>query len=91
MCSTAGTIREDIYDEIYEEAEMTINGYDLEDGFKDERSIYFVYELDKKSEWEDEKCWYKANPGLGTIKNLVTLRDKVNRAKKNSNLVSRRS
>ncbi len=87
MCSTAGTIREDIYDEIYEEAELTINGYDLEDGFKDERSIYFVYELDKKSEWEDEKCWYKANPGLGTIKNLVTLRDKVNRAKKNSNLV----
>lgn len=87
MCSTAGTVREDIYDEIYEEAELTINGYDLKDGYKDERSIFFIYELDKKTEWQDEKCWYKANPGLGTIKNIVTLRDKVNRAKKNSNLV----
>lgn len=87
MCSTAGTIREDIYDEIYEESEVTINGYDLEDGYKDERSIFFIYELDKRAEWEDENCWYKANPGLGTIKNLATLRDKVNRAKNNSNLV----
>ena len=87
MCSTAGTVREDIYDEIYEEAELTINGYDLKDGYKDERSIFFIYELDTKSEWKEEKNWYKANPGLGTIKNLVTLRDKVNRAIKNSNLV----
>lgn len=87
MCSTAGTIREDIYDQIYEEAELTINGYDLEEGYADERSIFFIYELDKKSEWQTEKNWYKANPGLGTIKNLTTLRDKVERAKKNSALV----
>lgn len=87
MCSTAGTVREDIYDEIYEEAEMTLNGYDMEDGYKDERSIFFIYELDQRSEWQTEKNWYKANPGLGTIKNIKTLRDKVDRAKKNGALV----
>lgn len=70
MTSTAGTIREDIYDFIYDEAERTVNGYFDPDGYKDERSIYFVYELDERKEWVDEKAWYKANPGLGTIKNL---------------------
>lgn len=87
MCSTAGTVREDIYDEIYEEAELTINGYELEEGYKDERSIYLVYELDSRSEWIDEKCWQKANPGLGTIKNFRTLKEKVERAKQNPALV----
>lgn len=87
MSSTAGTIREDIYDEIYEEAELTINSYELEDGYADERSIFFIYELDSRSEWVNEKDWYKANPGLGTIKNLRTLREKVERAKANNALV----
>lgn len=87
MTSTAGTIREDIYDQVYEEAEMTINGYEQADGYQDERSIFFIYELDSKSEWTNEACWKKANPGLGTIKNLSTLRGKVDKAKKNSDLV----
>lgn len=86
MTSTAGVVREDIYDEIYEEAEMTINGYS-DQAYKDERSIFFVYELDKREEWTDESCWRKANPGLGTIKNLKTLREKVEKAKQNFRLV----
>lgn len=87
MTSTAGTIREDIYDEIYEEAEMTIDGYELEDGYMDERSIFFIYELDKREEWMEEECWPKANPGLGTIKNKKTLAEKVAKAKQNPRLV----
>lgn len=87
MTSTAGTIREDIYDQIYEEAELTINGYASEDAYSDERSIFFVYELDKKEEWQDETMWRKANPGLGTIKNEKTLREKIEKAKQNSRLV----
>ena len=68
ITSTAGTIREDIYDQKYEEAEMVINGYEDEDGYKDEHFIAFIYELDNRKEWTDESCWEKANPGLGTIK-----------------------
>lgn len=87
ITSTAGTIREDIYDQKYEEVEMLINGYDDPDGYKDEHLIAFVYELDNRREWTDEDCWIKANPGLGTIKNRQTLKDKVEKAKKNPILV----
>ena len=87
ITSTAGIIREDIYDEKYDEFERIINGYDDPEGYHDERRIAFIYELDARSEWTDERCWKKANPGLGTIKNLRTLREKVERAKLNPSLV----
>ena len=87
VTTTAGTIREDIYDQKYDEAEMLINGYEEEDGYKDERSIFFIYELDNRKEWIDPKMWQKANPGLGTIKNKRTLSEKVEKAKKNPLLV----
>lgn len=87
MTSTAGTIREDIYDFIYDEAKRTIDGYSDSQGYKDERSIYFVYELDARKEWTEKECWKKANPGLGTIKNERTLAEKVEKAKSNPMLV----
>lgn len=87
ITSTAGTIREDIFDEKYEEAERIINGYSDENGYHDDRVIAFVYELDNRKEWIDPKCWAKANPGIGTIKNAKTLADKVDKAKKNPQLV----
>lgn len=87
ITSTAGTIREDIYDQKYEEAEMVINGYADPDGYKDEHFIAFIYELDSRKEWTDEKCWKKANPGLGTIKNYNALKAKVEKAQKNPVMV----
>lgn len=87
ITSTAGTVREDIYDMKYDEAKRVIDGYFDPTGYKDERLLAFIYELDKRSEWTDERCWKKANPGLGTIKNIGTLRDKVEKAKKNPLLV----
>lgn len=87
MTSTAGTVREDIYDDCYEEAEKIINGYEDPDGYHDDRTIYFIYELDCRSEWTDPKCWKKANPGLGTIKNYRALADKVKKAMQNPALV----
>ena len=87
ITSTAGTIREDIYDQKYDEAKRVIDGYFDPKGYKDDRLIAFIYELDKREEWMDPACWKKANPGLGTIKNFQTLYDKVERAKKNPLLV----
>lgn len=87
ITTTAGTVREDIYDQKYDEAKRVIDGYFDPNGYKDDRMIAFVYELDKRSEWQDPKCWKKANPGLGTIKNEVILRDKVEKAKQNPLLV----
>ena len=87
ITSTAGTIREDIYDLKYDEATRLINGYEDPNGYKDIHRLAFVYELDKRAEWTDPKKWKKANPGLGTIKNAETLAAKVERAKQNPALV----
>ncbi|MEY8381968.1 terminase TerL endonuclease subunit [Christensenellaceae bacterium 44-20] len=87
ITSTAGTIREDIYDEKYEYAERVINGYSDAEGYHDERFLPFIYELDDRKEWTCPECWKKANPGLGTIKNYKALADKVEKAKANPNMV----
>ncbi|NMB34060.1 MAG: terminase large subunit [Clostridium sp.] len=87
ITTTAGTVREDIYDVIYDECEMIINGYGDPNGYRDERTIAFIYELDERKEWTDESKWVKANPGLGTIKNYDILKSEVEKAKKNPLLV----
>lgn len=76
--STMGTIRESVFDNEYEYFSQIIDGT-----IEDETVLPVIYELDNPNEWQDEKKWYKANPGLGTIKNIKDLRDKVNRAKNN--------
>ena len=85
--STAGTIREDIYDDKYEEAERIINGYDDPEGYHDEHFLPLIYELDSRNEWTDPNAWIKANPGLGPIKSKKALADKVEKAKANPALV----
>lgn len=87
ITTTAGTVREDIYDQKYDEAKQVIDGLFDDDGYKDEHFLPIIYELDKREEWTDPACWKKANPGLGTIKNENTLFDKVQKAKSNPLLV----
>lgn len=87
VTTTAGTIRKDIYDEIYAECEKIINGYIEIESYKDDRTICFVYELDKREEWKDPSCWKKANPNLGVSFSYAYLEEKVNLAKQNKKLV----
>jgi phage terminase large subunit-like protein len=87
ITSTAGTIRESIYDLKYEECELVINGYEDENGYRNERLLPIIYELDKREEWVDSENHQKANPGLGTIKKVDQLIAKVNKAKANPLLV----
>lgn len=81
--STMGTVRGSVFDNEYEYAAEIIEGYEGRSEVKDETILPIIYELDKPDEWQDEKKWYKANPGLETIKNIKDLRDKVTRAKNN--------
>lgn len=81
ITTTAGTVRECIYDEKYEYASKVINEVD---GFIDDKLLAIIYELDKREEWTDPVCWKKANPALGTVKNFSALEAKVNRAKQDS-------
>ncbi len=83
ITSTAGTVRESIYDIKYDEAANIIAGYDDPNGYHDERVLPIIYELDHRSEWVRPKCWQKANPALGTIKDKDQLADKVKRAQAN--------
>lgn len=81
MTSTAGVVREDIYDEIYDEATEIINGYDDPDGIRNDTTLPIIYELDDRKEWTDPACWVKANPNLGISKKVSYLQNKVNGAK----------
>lgn len=87
ITTTAGTIRESIYDIKYDEAVAIINGYGQKDGYKNERMLPIIYELDKREEWTDSECWAKANPGLGTIKQTNQLANKVAKAQENGMLI----
>ena len=87
ITTTAGTIREHIYDIKYQEAENTINSYDDDNIIGNDRLLPIVYELDDRKEWTNEDCWGKANPGLGSIKKKDQLADKVKKAIANPRLV----
>ena len=67
--TTAGFVRELVYDEKYDYASSVIEGIE---GFEDDRLLAVIYELDDRSEWTDPECWVKANPGLGTIRTPKT-------------------
>lgn len=86
ITTTAGTVREGIYDIKYDEIQRVINGF-TDGEYENERLLPLVYELDKREEWTDPEKWLKANPGLGTIKKSNTLVGKVNKAKANPLLV----
>jgi len=75
--TTAGTVREAVFDQEYAAASQSI--FEI-DGFKDDRLFAAIYELDNREEWKDPAMHIKANPGLGTIKDSEKLLDKVNAA-----------
>mgnify|MGYP001004896509 CR=1 FL=1 len=87
ITTTAGTVRERVFDLKYDEAERVINGYDDPNGYKNERLLPIIYELDKRRDWINPECWYQANPGLGTIKRMDQLKNKVEKAQANPLLV----
>lgn len=75
--STMGTVREGAFDYEYNYFSDLILG---KLPVADESTLAVIYELDNPSEWQDEEAWFKSNPGLGTIKDINKLRDKVNKA-----------
>ena len=76
MITTAGTVRECIFDDMYKYACGVADGT-----IADEHFLPILYELDSKDEWLDPMKWEKANPSLGHIKKLDDLISKVERAK----------
>ncbi len=79
LISTNGFVREGFFDTVYSTAS---NVAMWTPGFENLRLLPLLYELDKREEWEDPKCWAKANPGLGKIKKVKTLAEFVAQAKR---------
>ena len=73
--TTAGTVRENIFDDLYNYSSEIISGT-----FEDDTFLPLLYELDEREEWTNPEAWPKANPGLGTIKKFDDLEQKVERA-----------
>lgn len=65
MITTAGTVRECIFDDIYDYANNVLEGTIKNDAF-----LPVLYELDKTEEWKDIKCWAKANPRTRSYKTV---------------------
>ena len=77
--TTNGFRREAFFDAKYELMEKIAF---WEEGYHDYKTLPLIYELDDREEWTNPDCWEKANPGLGTIKKLSTLKEHVERAKR---------
>lgn len=78
MITTAGTVRECIFDDMYDYSSKVADGTITDDTF-----LPIMYELDNRNEWQDSIAWRKANPALGSIKKVEDLIQKVERAKQN--------
>jgi phage terminase large subunit-like protein len=83
MITTAGTVRECIFDDMYSYAAQVADG-----SIADPHFLPMLYELDDRSEWTDPAAWQKANPALGAVKKTDDLTLKVERAKQNRNELS---
>lgn len=59
MITTAGTVRECIFDDMYAYANNVLDGVVKNDGF-----LPVLYEQDKEDEWKNIKMWGKSNPAL---------------------------
>jgi len=80
MITTAGFVREGLFDDTYNYAKKVLDGV-----VDDPTLLPIIYELDSPEELDDEKCWVKANPGIDEIKDREQLRANVNKAKADPN------
>ena len=76
MITTAGTVRECIFDDMHNYSCGIVDGT-----FVDNTFLPVLYELDSRDEWTNPAAWQKANPGLGAIKKTSDLTTKVKRAR----------
>jgi phage terminase large subunit-like protein len=83
MISTAGFVRKALFDDMYEYAEKVLDGIIEAPAF-----FPLIYELDNVDEMFDEDMWIKANPGIGVIKKVESLRENVEQMKSDMNFAN---
>lgn len=83
MITTAGFVREGLFDDTYRYCSMILDGL-----VQDDTVFPLIYELDSEDEIEDENCWIKANPAIDIIKSREQLRSNVLRMKSDPNFAN---
>jgi len=76
MITTAGFNRQTICFEMHQYTEKVLG-----DLIEDDSFFGIIFTLDEGDDWEDERCWIKANPNLGVSKRLDDMRAKALKAK----------
>ena len=79
LITTNGSVREGFYDSHYAYASQVALGT-----LVDYTLFPLIYELDDRETWTDPAHWPEANPGIGKIKKIETLRNNVEKAKHDS-------
>lgn len=87
VISTAGYIRESVYDNLYSKCEAIINGYD-DGNYRDDSVFPLIYELDSTEEVHEEENWQKANPTLGVSMDIDVLRKKYHSSMRNNGMAN---
>lgn len=78
--TTEGFTNDGYLDHRLIEAREVLNGE-----AENERWLIWIYTQDSEKEvWDDEKTWYKSNPGLGEIKKWSFLRRMINETKRST-------
>lgn len=83
MITTAGFVREGLFDDTYSYASKVLEGT-----VEDETLFALIYELDSEDEMYDEDMWIKANPAIDIIKNRDSLRQNVEKMKSDLNFAN---
>lgn len=73
LISTAGYGKDSFCAQLVETGRNVLRGVS-----RDDRFFYLLYELEEGDDYNDEKNWIKANPGLGTILDIQLFRDQFN-------------
>lgn len=73
--TTAGYVREGLFDYLYKYSEDILNEVTDDDTF-----MPFIFELDKEDDYHDEALWVKANPNLGVSVSIDAIRTDLKRA-----------
>ena len=83
MITTAGFVREGLFDDTYTYCSKILDGV-----VEDDTVFPLIYELDSEDEIYDEVMWIKANPGIDYIKKRDQLRTNVARMKDDPNFAN---
>ena len=71
--TTAGFVRDSIYDVLYKKSENILENKEEEMG----GFLPLIYEIDKKEDYDKEQEWIKANPNLGVSNQVEFLRQEL--------------